>query len=44
MIVMDALTLIKTRHSTRKFLRKPVEKMTDVSRVSTTVTFTTFGI
>ena len=23
---MDVLTLIKTRHSTRKFLQKPVER------------------
>ena len=26
MIRMDALTLLKTRHSTRKFLQKPIEK------------------
>ena len=26
MIRMDALTLLKTRHSTRKFLQIPVEK------------------
>ena len=26
MIRMDALTLLKTRHSTRKFLQKPVER------------------